>query len=268
MNKYSHGGHTVTVAKNGAIQVKPGDTIGKYSMAIHKDFKHLNMFGRLDPSSGGKKVKPLANVNLISVGETIYHIPSFGGPANGPCPVNPPPTTPAVPQPSPVGVVNLTVQHGNKRPTASGSAMYESTFHLSGALSGTFTGSIYPEDMNNYGRIADGTYELSLTFHNKKGIPAEADLIIKTQGDLRPALTVNYGQRIPIISDSPGIISSANINIHNGFNGNRGSKGCLTIKPSDWDRLIKLFLTRYTNLSDWYKPDWRGLKLGSLIVKV
>ena len=72
---YSNGGHTVTVADDGAIVVKPGDWLSKYSMAIHRDFNHVNEFGRKTPAPSGP-VKPVQNVDQISAGETLYHLPT------------------------------------------------------------------------------------------------------------------------------------------------------------------------------------------------
>lgn len=82
---YSHGGNSVTIADDGAIQVKPGDWLSKYSMAIHHDLTHVNEYGRLN---GGANVIPVADANLIRAGETLYHIPTRqkwnGGAPGGP----------------------------------------------------------------------------------------------------------------------------------------------------------------------------------------
>ena len=75
---HNKGGFTVEVHDDGAIYVQPGDTIGKYSMAIQGDFKHLNEYSR----KVGGVLKPVANVNVISAGETLYHTP--GGDLAGP----------------------------------------------------------------------------------------------------------------------------------------------------------------------------------------
>ena len=71
---HSRGGHTVTIAEDGAIVVRPGDSVSKYSMAIHGDFNHLNEYGRKNRTSGA--FEPLENINLITSGETIYHLPT------------------------------------------------------------------------------------------------------------------------------------------------------------------------------------------------
>jgi hypothetical protein len=72
---YSGGGYKVSVASDGAIVVKAGDSLSKYSMAIYGDFKHLDVFAR---KQGGKMV-PIQNVNLIRTGETLYHLGEEGG---------------------------------------------------------------------------------------------------------------------------------------------------------------------------------------------
>jgi peptidoglycan hydrolase-like protein with peptidoglycan-binding domain len=203
--------------------------------------------GRVDP--GGK--------TILSLEQNAVRNPMSA-------PVMPPP-----PPPPTTGTITLTFAHGNKRPTATGAAMYESTITLSGGMVGSFVGSIYPDNMAVKGRVKDGTYDLSLTFHRKNGIPTAKDLIVKEQGDLRPALTLNNGNSVPVISDNPSKTTSSGINVHNGFNSNRGSEGCLTLKPTDWSRFNKLFLTAYPNLSDWYAGNgsWLGKKLGQVVIK-
>src|SRR4051812_23088785 len=60
---------------------------------------------------------------------------------------------------------------------------------------GTFTGSVFPDDLTKYGRLKDGDYDLYLGLHrrSKDGkalTPTKDDLVVKTQGWLRPALIV------------------------------------------------------------------------------
>lgn len=71
---YSHGGYSVTIADDGAIQVKPGDMLSKYSMAIHRDFNHCHEYGR--KALGSSTITPVADINRISAGETLYHLPT------------------------------------------------------------------------------------------------------------------------------------------------------------------------------------------------
>jgi len=89
---YAHGGYSVTVADDGAIAVKPGDSLSKYSMAIHHDFNHVREFGR--KQAGSATIGPIANINLIYAGETIYHLPTNQG-KNG-APPAPPPLLPKI----------------------------------------------------------------------------------------------------------------------------------------------------------------------------
>jgi hypothetical protein len=200
--------------------------------------------GRVDP--GGQTIKALVrNANRS--------------------PVPNPPQPPAAPG---TGLFSITFRHSEVVPTPSGAGMYESTVSMAGPKSATFRGSIYPDDMNEKGRIKDGTYTLSLVFHHKVGVPTAADLVVKTQGDLRPALTVNYGGIVPAISNNPSKTTSQYINVHNGFNSNRGSHGCLTIQPSEWSKFITIFLNLYPNLDDWYgNGSWRGREIGTLHVR-
>ena len=69
---HSRAGHTVTIAEDGAIAVQPGDSVSKYSMAIHGNFNHLHEYGRKNPASGA--FEPLANINLITC--LLYTSPS------------------------------------------------------------------------------------------------------------------------------------------------------------------------------------------------
>ena len=180
--------------------------------------------------------------------------------------------SPAPPLPPPAGgnrLFTITFKHGGTTPPFSGSGMYESAITIVGPKSATFRGSIYPDDMNVKGRIKDGTYDLSLTFHKKTGTPTAADLVVKTEGYLRPALTVNGGGTVPVKSNNASKTTSEGINVHNGFNSRRWSEGCLTIEPSEWARFIRIFLDLYPNFSDWYEGNgsFRGRKIGTLDVR-
>ncbi len=186
----------------------------------------------------------------------------------------------AATQPSPpvAGLVTLTVKHGGKIPTktkfaadtpATVDSMYESTFSLSGALTGTFRGSIYPDDMTVKGRVIDGRYPLHIGFHkggNKTRQQAK-DLIVKTK-DIRAGLLVNARNSVPVQSDHSSKTSSQGINVHNGGNSARYSDGCLTIRPSDWPRFIQLFLDGYPNITDWHTVgNNTGKKIGTLVIE-
>lgn len=66
------GGYSVRISNDGSIQVKPGDSISKYSMAIHGDFNHFHEYGRRNAAG---QIIPVDNVNLIHAGETLYFMP-------------------------------------------------------------------------------------------------------------------------------------------------------------------------------------------------
>lgn len=188
-----------------------------------------------------------------------------------------PPVTPTPPA-GPVGLITITVSHGGKIPTnthyqpavpATFAGMYESSIVVSGGLNGSFTGSIYPDDMMVKGRVKDGTYPVHLGFH-KGGNEARqgADkLIVQTQG-IRAGLLVNARNSVPVISSNPSKTTSAGINIHNGFNTSRGSDGCITLQPSDWSRFIQLFLDAFPNIDDWHTLGTNtGKQIGSLVIR-
>ena len=74
------GGYSVNIAEDGAIQVKQGDSLSKYSMAIEGDFKHLSDFKHCRDKKAGPvgeaDLKDIDNVNYIMAGETLYHMPT------------------------------------------------------------------------------------------------------------------------------------------------------------------------------------------------
>lgn len=82
----SGGGYSVTVWNDGSINVKAGDSLSKYSMAIYGDFNHMDRFLRPD----GMGYKEIVNKNLIVTGERLYHRDVV---ENGSCaqPAPPPP---------------------------------------------------------------------------------------------------------------------------------------------------------------------------------
>ena len=187
---------------------------------------------------------------------------------------------PVVPKrPQPVrGMVTLTVSHGGKIPTntkfatttpPTADGLYESTFALSGGASGTFRGSIYPDDMTDKGRVIDGTYPLHIGFHKGGLQPKEpaASLVVKTQG-IRAGLLVNARNSVPVQSDNSSKTTSIGINVHNGFNSKRESDGCLTLHPSDWARFIQTFLDAHPEIDDWHTlGNNTGKRIGTLIIQ-
>ena len=208
----------------------------------------------------------------VDVGGQTWNALSQGTGAPGNTPAPTPGPTPA---PNPVGdqLVNLTVRHGNKIPTnttgltATETSMYESSFVLSGALSGTFRGSIYPDSMDIKGRIKDGTYPLHIGFHKGGNAARQTVLQVKTQ-DIRCGLLVNCRSSVPVESNNASKTTSVGINVHNGFNSQRYSDGCLTLLPSDWSRFISLFINAYPDINDWHTVGTNsGKRVGSLIVQ-
>ncbi|PQO36170.1 hypothetical protein DTL21_09655 [Bremerella cremea] len=185
----------------------------------------------------------------------------------------------ATPIPTPAaGNVTLTVRHGGKVPTHTTrqgnaaptfSGMYESVFLLSGGLSGTFRGSIWPDDMTVKGRVVDGTYPLHIGFHKGGGAARQGanNLVVKTQG-IRPGLLVNCRNAVSVESDNPTKKTSYGINVHNGFRNQRFSDGCLTIEPSDWPKFIQKFLDGFPNINDWHTNGVNsGKKIGQLVIQ-
>jgi hypothetical protein len=67
-------GYAVQIGPNGAIAVRHGDWLSKYSMAIHGNPWRVHQYGHRDEGTGAIQV--ITNVGLIHAGETIYHIPS------------------------------------------------------------------------------------------------------------------------------------------------------------------------------------------------
>jgi hypothetical protein len=137
---------------------------------------------------------------------------------------------------------------------------------------GTFTGSIFPDDLTKCGRVKDGTYDLYLGLHRRSRdgkalTPTPADLVVKSQGWLRPALIVSADGPVPVLSDNPRKKTSRLIHVHNGYNSKRWSEGCLTLAPPDWGRFISIFLARYRDLDDWHQGGrYYGRKVAVLEV--
>lgn len=78
--EYTANGWTVLVAPNGAITVQPGDWLSKYAVAIYGNYQHVGRnFGRKDGQGHVRSFDeiPGANINVIHVGETIYHMPRY-----------------------------------------------------------------------------------------------------------------------------------------------------------------------------------------------
>jgi hypothetical protein len=140
---------------------------------------------------------------------------------------------------------------------------------VSGYATGVFQGSIYPDDMAVKGRLKDGTYPLHIGFHKGGSASKQknSDLVVRTKS-IRAGLLVNARNGVSVISDNPNKTTSYGVNVHNGFNSQRYSDGCPTIKPSDWTKFIQIFLDAHPNIDDWHTlGNNTGKKIGKLVVK-
>lgn len=182
----------------------------------------------------------------------------------------------AAPKTAPVaGSFKVTFSHGNEVPDkVKGShgtdGLYESTVSVTGPKSGTFRGSIFPNDMSVKGRIKDGSYSLYIGFHKRGGgsaTPKAGDLVVRTNG-FRATLIVNNDASVPVKSDNVSKTTSSAIHVHNGYRTKRESDGCPTLHPDDWSRFIKLFLGAYPGLGVWTSTSkYVGQKIGVLEVR-
>jgi hypothetical protein len=93
---YRRGRYHVEVSHDGAIHVRHGDWLSKYSAAMFNTFWRVHEFGRMSDHG----MQPIRNVNLIYAGETIYHIPTYirsrwsAAPTSSPGTLPPPHTLP------------------------------------------------------------------------------------------------------------------------------------------------------------------------------
>ena len=102
------GGYEVTIKADRSIVVRPGDWLSKYSKAIYGNFDHVNDFNR----KVGNQYKAIENVNLIHVGETLYHPgPLPGEPATSPVPGAPVPVAPSPGAPQPPKAPDDKIEH-------------------------------------------------------------------------------------------------------------------------------------------------------------
>jgi hypothetical protein len=92
---HSFGAYSVSIADDGKITVKAGDWLSKYSAAIYKgDTSKVHEYGRLKAG----KMEPVADVNRIMAGETLYHIPTWTCKQPRPAPTGPIPWTGPLPR--------------------------------------------------------------------------------------------------------------------------------------------------------------------------
>jgi hypothetical protein len=71
--EHKFGAYKVTIADDGKIVVSAGDWLSKYSAAMYNgNTQRYNEFGRMKNG----KLEPVADVNKIVTGETLYHRPT------------------------------------------------------------------------------------------------------------------------------------------------------------------------------------------------
>ena len=73
LKTYCNSGCLFVIDSDGSILVSQGDSIKKYSMAIHGDFEHLDEYYRKD----GNKLNRINQRGRIYYNEKIYHKPSI-----------------------------------------------------------------------------------------------------------------------------------------------------------------------------------------------
>jgi len=148
-------------------------------------------------------------------------------------------------------------------------SIYESDVSVSGGFSGSFKGSVWPDDMVSHKRILDGIYPVHIGFHQGQGTtPTLAHLVVETRKKPRAALLVNCRNSISATNSNEDKLTAHGVNIHNGWNSERGSDACLTISPDDWPAFISLFLNAFPSLADWTKlGDRTGISIGTVQVK-
>ena len=189
-------------------------------------------------------------------------------------------SNPGSPAPSPsVGLIQIKFSHGNKQPTGvtglpgasdkTTATRYESSVSITGGLTGSYRGSIYPDNMNVKGHLVDSTQDIYLGFH-KPGTPKQSDLEVRTNG-FRAVLVVNANNPVSVKSNLASKTTAEYIHIHNGYNswveGTPMSEGCLILHPSDWANFIKSFLDKFPFIDDWKcNGDRLGKKIGTVTV--
>ena len=67
-------GYSVSIEADGAIRVKQGDWLSKYSAAMYNNFRGIHEFARMGRDG---RLHRIQNPNLIRTGETLYHIPTY-----------------------------------------------------------------------------------------------------------------------------------------------------------------------------------------------
>jgi hypothetical protein len=79
---FTRGGNSVTIAEDGKILVRKDDWLSKYSWALYGDYKTLDVFVRPNPPFRSpteeiKGIKEIEDVNRITTGEYLIHVPTY-----------------------------------------------------------------------------------------------------------------------------------------------------------------------------------------------
>src|SRR5262249_1123434 len=69
------GGHEVTINGDRSINVKQGDWLSKYSMAIYGDFDHIDKFCK----KNGSLYEAIKDKSLVKPGDILYHLDPLPG---------------------------------------------------------------------------------------------------------------------------------------------------------------------------------------------
>jgi YD repeat-containing protein len=93
---------------------------------------------------------------------------------------------------------------------------------LGSMIIGSYSGSTIPDDIANKPTIVEGTYP----YRQQKMATSQRDAFILNKGEFIPTKEINplHGKAV-----ANGVF------IHKGYNSERGSEACQTIKPSDWE---------------------------------
>ena len=79
---FTRGGNSVTIAEDGKILVRKDDWLSKYSWALYADYKTLDVFVRPNPPFRSpaeeiKGIKEIDDVDRITTGEYLIHVPTY-----------------------------------------------------------------------------------------------------------------------------------------------------------------------------------------------
>src|ERR1700681_264048 len=75
-----NGKYQLQIEPDGAIRVKHGDWLSKYSSAIYNNYWTINVFGRKNEAGN---LIAIRKPNRIDSGDPFYHVPTFGESGGG-----------------------------------------------------------------------------------------------------------------------------------------------------------------------------------------